>query len=138
MRWRSIEVWPKVEDWGSDLRAAVLPGYPSLLRFIAARIGEPLGTDGAIRFDGGDGNALYALLIALIAEGWSWTEDAYLLPDDDDIILLLDHHGVVHAEFRSEERLAQFTAALAAGGFPLPTEPPDRTFKRAPWMDQHG
>jgi hypothetical protein len=49
-------------------------------------------------------------------------------------LLQTDHHDVIHAECRSEERVRELVAHMAAEGYELPGEPPDWTFKRPAWM----
>lgn len=49
-------------------------------------------------------------------------------------LLQTDHHGVVYVACTETARLTRFIRHMAHGGYPLPTEPPDATFKRPEWM----
>jgi hypothetical protein len=77
---------------------------------------------------------LLAVLYASLAFGCHGGDDLYFAPGHGGHLLQTDHHGVVHAESRSEERIQALAAHMAEGGYALPTEPPDRTFKRPAWM----
>jgi hypothetical protein len=55
--------------------------------------------------------------------------DLQLIPDDRAIIFMLDHHQTLHASSSDLQKLEGIVELLEQGGFPLPEEPPDWTFK---------
>jgi len=75
-----------------------------------------------------------AVMFAFMLPCWCPPDDLYLVPDHGRQYLQVNHHEVVHAEFRDEARLLEFVACLEGKGYALPTEVPDGTFKRPAWM----
>ena len=65
--------------------------------------------------------------------GWSVPDDLFVVPDHGRQLLQTDHHDVVHVDFAEEGMVEPFVRHTAEE-YPLPTEPPDWTFKRPDWM----
>jgi hypothetical protein len=74
------------------------------------------------------------VLFAFMAFGWCVDDDLFFIPDHAGQLLQTDHHDVIHAECRSEERVLALVAHMAAEDYELPAEPPDWTFRRPDWM----
>jgi hypothetical protein len=64
------------------------------------------------------------------------SDDLYVVPDHGRHLLQTDHHGVIHASFRTEESLNACVAEMARREFALPDEIPDSTFKPPGWMKE--
>jgi hypothetical protein len=101
---------------------------------ILSGLGLPIGTADIVEFSHDEEVALITLLLSTSIFGWSVGDDLFLVPDSAAGFLQTDHHGVVHASFRSEDTMAEFVRFMDAEGFALPDEPPDPTFKVPDWM----
>jgi hypothetical protein len=90
--------------------------------------------DGAILLDRGEIEVLITLLFCAASFGDAAKDDLYVVPESAHMLLTVDHHKVVWGEFASGEDCMAYVGALHRHGIELPTEPPDETFKAAPWM----
>jgi hypothetical protein len=126
-------VYPNRGYWSLGQEAESWPQYQAWLPIIRG-IGIPEGFVGALCFETTDISKLSALLFLLITLGPSVHIDTFLVPEDGNTILYFSHHDVVHIEFRNDYHLKKTTGTLETAGYPLPTEPPDETFKPVPWM----
>ena len=97
-------------------------------------LGAPAGTNGVIAFERSELTRLASLFLITSIFGWSVGEDLYIVPDNARCILKVDHHGVVHVQFRDPDDVEVWVAAMAERNFPLPDELPDETFKRPNWI----
>ena len=77
-----------------------------------------------------------ALLFLIMALGPAVFADTMVLTDRADVLLYFEHHYAVHVQCRTDARLQRIIKKLAGSGFPLPTRPPDGTFKPVAWMEQ--
>jgi hypothetical protein len=126
--WSHGFVWPRAGHARSrEERVRVM-----LLR----GVGVPGDWGGALRFQRGEEDTLVAVLFVFLAFAWCTDDDLFFVPDHARQIIRTDHHDVVHIEFAGEGRLHEFVAHMARAGHDLPTEPPDATFKRPPWMGE--
>jgi hypothetical protein len=120
---READAWPQTRVWSAATHA----------------LGVPAGLRGAVRFNSTDWNELLAMLFLQVTLGPSARIDASVIPENGSSILFFEHREVVSAEFRDQAKLDVVAAALKEAGFPLPTKPPDATFKRPAWMSsRHG
>jgi hypothetical protein len=130
--WATGLLWPRSGSWPQSGRS---PSYNEGVRDVMLRgAGIPDGWAGAVRFERDEEDALVAVLFAAMAFGWCADDDLFFVPDHARQLLQTDHHDVIHAECRSEERVLELVAHMAAAGYELPAEPPDWTFKRPAWM----
>lgn len=130
--WATGLLWPRSGHWPKSEQSQ---SYNAGVRDIILRgAGIPDGWAGAIQFDCDEEDALVAVLFAFVAFGWCGDDDVFFIPDHARQMLQTDHHDVIHAECRSEERVLQLVAHMAEKGYDLPAEPPDWTFKRPAWM----
>lgn len=130
--WASGYVWPRCGRWPEH--AKPLSHNAGVRDVILRGAGIPAGWVGAIRFDCSEADSLLAVLFAYLAFGWCGDDDLFFIPDHGRQLVQTDHHDVVHAECRSEDRIVQLVAHMAHAGYELPTEPPDWTFRRPAWM----
>lgn len=135
---RSIPAWSSVFVWR-------LGGWPypptdpeNMSNGVEYQIFKGLGlTDGKVEiveFEQGELDRLVTLLFAGTAFGWSVAEDIYVIPSHARCFLKVSHHDVVHATFREQGDLDAMIARMEEAKYPLPTEPPDGTFKIPSWM----
>jgi hypothetical protein len=130
--WETGLLWPRSGRWP---RAEQSQSHNEGVRDVIHRgAGIPDGWDGAGLFERHEEGALVAVLFAAMAFGWCSDDDLFFAPDHARQLLQTDHHDVVHAQCRSEDHVLELAAHMAAEGYPLPTEPPDWTFKRPAWM----
>lgn len=115
---REAESWPQTRVWTTAVHA----------------IGVPVGLRGAVGFNSTDWNALCAMLFLQITLGPSVLIDTIVIPENGSAILYFEHHHVVWVALRDQTSLDAVIAAMDRAGYPLPTEPPDDTFKPVPWM----
>lgn len=101
---------------------------------IIASTGIPKDFVGATHATHDDLSIILTLLFDQLLFGWCQWDDVYVIPDHAKQIIMTSHHDVVHVGFCDPARVESFVAALAAGGFLLPDEPPDETFKTPEWM----
>lgn len=130
--WATGLLWPRSGSWPQSGWSL---SYNEGVRDIVLRgAGIPDGWSGAVRFKRDEENALVAVLFTFIAFGWCVDDDLFFVPDHAWQLLQTDHHGVIHAECRSEERVQRLVAHMSAEGYELPAETPDWTFNRPAWM----
>jgi hypothetical protein len=70
----------------------------------------------------------------MIREGCCVRDDLFIVPDHGRQLINTDHHGVVHVACQETARLLQFIEHMTLGGYELPQDLPDATFKRPSWM----
>src|SRR5262249_37065281 len=134
--WATGMLWPRPGVWPS---AAQSQSHNEGVRDVVLRgAGVPDGWRGALRFERDETDVLLAVLFANAAFGWCSADDLFFIPEHGRQLLRADHHNVVHAECRSEERVKELVAHMADQGYELPTELPDWTFKRPYWMGSNG
>ena len=129
--WRHLGSWPALADI-DPRRVNDVIEYR-----ILKGLGLPVGTGDVVEFARDDSGALLSLLFTTTVFGWSVGEDLYVLPDHTRYLLQMDHHNVIHLEFRDGDGVAPWVAAMAERGFLLPDELPDETFKHPTWMQGH-
>ncbi|MBN9524198.1 hypothetical protein J0H58_37755 [bacterium] len=130
--WDTGLLWPRSGSWPQSAHSQ---SYHEGVRGVVLRgAGIPDGWAGAVRFERDEGDALIAVLFAAMMFGWNESDDLFFIPDHARQLLQTDHHDVIHARCRSEDRVRELVADMAAEGYELPTEPPDWTFKRPAWM----
>lgn len=71
---------------------------------------------------------------AHVMSGWSVQDDLFIVPNDGRHLLHTDHHGVVHASCLDGASMERLIEHMASGGYNLPAEVLDGTFKRPSWM----
>lgn len=106
-----------------------------LIRHVLAEVGPAFSSDDALVFRSPERDRLLGLLLCAAIYGWSWPHDMYVVSDQRDAILMLDHHECVWAEFPNAERRERFIERMHAAGFELPRDYPDSTFKPQGWID---
>jgi hypothetical protein len=130
--WQQFLLWPRAGRWPVAPEAG--GWWNEAVRDVVLRGASiPRAWSGAARFGREEVAAVVAVMFAAMLAG-GFPDDLYLVPDHGRQFLQVNHHDVVHAEFREEARLLEFVAYLEAKGHALPTEVPDATFKQPPWM----
>ena len=127
--WNELYYWPKVTYHPDELREDSPVGH-----YVVSTLDIPPGFCGALAFGRDELDAVLALMFCTAAFGWYKDYDVYVVPDSRDVVLMIDHHGVVLAKFPSKQRCIAYVRALEAEEIKLPTEPPDETFKPVDWM----
>jgi hypothetical protein len=131
--WATGLLWPRSGRWP---RHGSSQSYDGGVRDVVLRgAGIPNGWSGAVRFNRNEGDALVALLFAYMAFGWCVDDDLFFLPEHAQQLVQTDHHGVIHAECKSEGRILRLVEHMAAEGYDLPANPPDATFRWPAWMN---
>src|SRR5262249_28594514 len=134
--WATGFLWPRSGAWPASAGSR---SYNEGVRGVVLRgAGIPDGWAGAVRFGREEEDALLAVVFAYLAFGWCVDDDLFFIPDHGRQLLQTNHHGVIHAECASEERVRQLVEYMSTAGYTLPTAPPDGTFKRPPWMGSDG
>ncbi len=133
-RWDFGYLWPREGRWPA---AGATPLPSEQVRDVVLRgAGMPDGWAGAARVSRSEQLAVVAALFAALALGGDATSDLYFVPDHGRQVVQAGHHDVIHVECADEARVLAFVAHMQAAGFPLPTEPPDATFRWPHWMAQ--
>src|SRR5262249_12825198 len=131
-KWDYGLLWPRSGSWPDPAHSR---SYDESVRDLLLRgVGFPVGWAGGMRFKSNEKDALVAVLYAALAFGWCVDDDLFFVPDHGRQLLQTDHHGVVHVDCASEERVHSLVDHMARAGYELPSELPDRTFRRPAWM----
>lgn len=130
--WTHCYVWPRHGRWPNSKKSQ----YPTEgVRDITFRgAGVPDGWEGAVRFNQDEKDAVIAITFVQLAFGWSTPDDLFIIPDHGRQLIQTDHHDVVHVTCLDEERALRFVEFMSDAGYELPTDVPDRTFRRPSWM----
>jgi hypothetical protein len=133
-RWETGYLWPRIGRWPTWAD----PGLPNeRVRDVIWRgLGMPGGWAGPARVGRGERSAAVAALFASLALGGDSCSDLYFVPDHGLQLVWAGHHDAIHVECAGETRMLEFVRHMDAGGYPLPTVPPDATFKWPAWMEQ--
>jgi hypothetical protein len=136
--WESAHLWPRSGCWPESRKP--WPHNEAIRNVVLRGAGVPGGWPGAVRLLHSEEDELLAVLFVYLAFGWCVDDDLFLIPDHGQQLLQTDHHGVIHVECTSEERVLTMVEYMADAGYDLPTEVPDPTFRRPAWMtsDQPG
>lgn len=129
--WKHLYLWPKSARWLETLAE----GDHAPARYVASTLRSFWSSGCAIEFGRDDATVLTTLLFCAACFGESAWDDVYMVPEEADAFLMVDHHLVVWAKFASAVKCAAYVEALQKQGIELPTEPPDETFKPVPWME---
>ena len=132
--WRTCYVWRHSGSWPDPKLVNSLRVNNLVELRILDGLGLPLGTAAVVEFDRSERDSLITLLFSTTVFAWSSGQDLYVVPDHARQILKTDHHGVVHVWFPAGGDLEHWVSKMSEKGFDLPTELPDQTFKRPPWM----
>ena len=132
--WDSCFVWRHLGSWPNKDHIDPRRVNDGVEFELLKGIGIPCGTAGVLNFQRDDLNHLISLLLVTSIFGVSVGDDLYVVPDNAQYVLKTDHHGVIHVEFRNEDNVNAWTLKMSEGGFPLPDDLPDETFKRPSWM----
>jgi len=131
-RWSHIRLWPRGGKWPE---VSDEPSINDLVRgTILGAAGVPSGHEGAAEFDSDERAKVLTAIFAQIAFGWTTRDDVFIVPDHARYLLYVDHHEVVHVEFRNASDIEPFIEHMASSGYLLPDEVPDWTFKKPSWM----
>jgi hypothetical protein len=95
----------------------------------------PDGFQGAVTFSTKELPLMVGLVMAHVIAGWCVDDDIFVIPNDGRFIVQTDHHGVVHASCRDRADMNRLIEHMTKGGYTLPDEPRDWTFKRPDWME---
>jgi hypothetical protein len=125
--WTSCWVYKRAAGWFSaedeDQRGKVLQS-----------IGIPAGSADVLSIDAGERASLLLALLTQVGFGWKVTDDVFVVPEHGRQLLWIDHAEAVFVLFRDAAAVESFVAAMAAAGFPLPSEPPNTSFAWPDWM----
>jgi hypothetical protein len=132
--WQTGYLWPRLGRWPA---ADASRSYSERVRDVVLRgAGIPDGWEGAVRYSRDERAAVIAVLLACLAFGWCSDDDLYFVPDHGKHVVQTDHHDVIHVDCADEGRVLELVKHLEGAGYPLPTEPPDATFRWPHWMAQ--
>ena len=132
--WQSYWCWRHLGSWPTEPDPQRINDHVE--HTVYQGIGVPEGTADVLQFDSEEEVGLVTLLFTTSVFGWSVGEDLFLVPDTGAGILQTDHHGVVHATFKTNDQMRAFIGRMEDEGFPLPDHVPDSTFKTPTWMQQ--
>lgn len=125
-------IYPRCGAWSLGADAAAWP-QSQIWRVLLRSMGIPDGFIGAVAMDPEERDSLLALLFLQVTLGPSAHIDTLVIPDAGDALIFFEHHEVVHMRFRDSERLLDAITVMEGAGYPLPSGPPDETFKPLPW-----
>ena len=125
-------LWPRSGRWPAT--AECLTRNERVRQVTLRGAGVPDGWAGAIRSDCDEADVAVAVLCAFLTYGWHSPDDVWFVPDHGRQVVQTDHHDVIHAECRDEGRVSALVERMEQAGYPLPSEPPDATFKWPAWM----
>ncbi|HEY2433592.1 MAG TPA: hypothetical protein VGI12_13030 [Vicinamibacterales bacterium] len=134
--WQACYAWRHLGSWPQSAVPERINDVVELR--ILHGLGLPLGTNAVVEYPRDEYNSLLTLLFSTTIFGWSVGEDLYVVPDHGKHLLQMDHHGVIHVSFRTEDSLNVCVEEMERRGFPLPDEVPDATFKQPEWMKRGG
>lgn len=134
--WATGFLWPREGKWPPPPKPSFLTD--EVCAVVRRGAGIPEGWPGAVRFERTERTAIVAVLFAHLTFGGCVADDLYFIPDHGRQIIQTSHHDVVHVKCAEEDWMRQFVEHMAKAGHPLPTEPPDETFKRPSWMAGNG
>lgn len=129
-----VVLWPKCDTWLWS--ALSLEDSNPLARTILRDAARFRDHRGGFWFAPDEHDQVVSILAVAAAFGWSWTDDLYVVPDDRDAIVMLDHHDAVWIKTSSPARMEEVVESMSQSGYELPRSPPDSTFKPQEWMDQ--
>lgn len=129
--WTHCYLFPR-DGWPHD--AAADRHGDDVYALILNAAGIPANFDGAVQYKAAEASKLVAAVFAALVFGWSVQDDLFVVPDHSQQLLQTDHHHVVHVQFADEHRVEPFIKHMASQHYLLPTDLPDRTFKRPDWM----
>ncbi len=118
--------WPKTaQRWeaGRTVELAIVAG-----------LGLPLGTIDTVAFERDQVDVLLTLIFANTIFALEEGDDLYIVPNDANCILMTDYHGAIHVMCREAAGIDGYVEKMTELGYPLPTKPPDETFKVPTWM----
>jgi hypothetical protein len=130
--WRECHVWRRGGTWVND--------HPPRNRLEEARqlvaMGPPVpdGFAGALKYPAEELGLLAGRVTSQVLSGFCVSDDLFVLPDDGKHIVHTDHHAVVHVSSLDPAAIDRLIEHMARGGYPLPAELLDWTFKRPGWM----
>ncbi|MDB5300217.1 MAG: hypothetical protein JWO87_1880 [Phycisphaerales bacterium] len=124
--WRRGGCWPNVAPPRNRLEAA--------RRMVAMGPAIPDGFAGAVKYTAEELSLMVGRVTAHVMSGLCVNDDLFLLPDDGRHIVHTDHHDVVHVSSLDTTAISRLIGHMAGGGYSLPAELLDWTFKRPSWM----
>lgn len=130
--WRACYVWPRGGCWRNPHPPRSRIDEERALALYGGRI--PDGFRGAVRYSTEQVQYLLNLIAARSRTACSVTDDLFVVPDHASQFLYVDHHDVIHVECVDSVRTERFIRHMAGGGYTLPEEVPDGTFKQPGWM----
>jgi hypothetical protein len=132
-RWSDCRVWPRGGGWpaADDEPARVAD---EVHHVILGSAGVPAGQEGGVRYERDELDRLVTLVFGQAVFGWCVRDDVFVIPDHGRFILEVDHHKVIHVQFRDGTDVARYVDHMAGEKYFLPEEVPDATFKRPEWM----
>ena len=134
-RWDECSVWPRGGRWPeADAIAEEVRIKDAVHGVILRSTGVPAGHEGAVRYGADEVDRLVTLLFGQVVFGWSVHDDVFVIPDHGRFMLSVDHHDVIHVEFREGADAAKYVEHMASEKYFLPDELPDETFKKPDWM----
>lgn len=130
--WDSCYVWPRGGCWHSSQPPRSRIEEERALALYGGHI--PDGLRGAVCYSTQEAPHLINLIDARSRAAFCVSDDLFVVPDHATAFLHMDHHDVVHVECSDAMRMERFIHHMASGGYALPDELPDVTFKRPEWM----
>ena len=132
-RWSQCYVWPRGGRWPESDEEDVGVGE-AVHGVILGSAGVPAGHVGAVRYGSDEMDRLLTLVFGQVLFGCCVRDDVFVIPDHGRFILYVDHHDVIHVEFRDGADIAAYVEHMANEKYFLPDEVPDETFKRPGWL----
>jgi hypothetical protein len=134
--WSAGYLWPRSGRWPAAEDSSSI--NEDVLDVVLRGAGIADGWCGGIKFNLDESDKVIAVLFAYLAFGWCVDDDLFFVPNHGWQVFQTDHHDVIHVECAAEARVLQLVAHMENEGYPLPTAPPDDTFKWPSWMPQSG
>jgi hypothetical protein len=133
--WQTCYIWRHCGSWPAPELVQQQGGINDAVELrILQGLSLPLGTAAVLEFQRAELDSMITLLFSTTVFAWSVGEDLYVVPDHARHIIKTDHHGVIHASFHDAADVRSWVSQMAEWDFELPSDPPDPTFKRPPWM----
>ena len=130
--WEACFLWPRGGRW-PDFDPP-RDRIEAIRRTVTIGPAIPDGFEGAAKYTAEDSSLLVGRIAAHVISAWSVRDDLFIVPDDGKYLLHTDHHGVAHATCVDSVIMNRLIEHMASGGYNLPTELLDGTFKRPHWM----
>lgn len=130
--WYTCMAWMRGGYWPSDTQKPI-PRSTQQMELLKTA-GVPFGSRCALEFAYSEKRSLVDISIGQLLWGGCVFDDLFIIPDHGEMIVQTDHHDAIYVRFAGEEQMHGFVEHMVEGGYLLPDELPDETFKQPDWM----